>query len=345
MPITFVICWGGAGWPIIGRMGCRREERIELRLPTTVWGMQEDGTLFVEQVRTIDISSRGARVEGLTHVVVPGAVLGVQHGSCSGRFKVVWVGKPGSAKEGQVGLTCIEVGQTLSRPILYLEEQEFYRDRYRRALEAAGYQTVADDVANYAEVLDSRQYDAVLLGHPTAAVDADEVIQEIRRRLPRTRILVLSGRPGLLSEAALASTDALLHRGAVERDLVRKIQEFIGPGLRLKWPITRFSHRYPVATSVRVRLVRSGVAQTWEGHSIDLSEDGAGLSVPADIAPGEIVALSFVLPTAAEPLLVYGTVRYRSGQQYGVEFVEITPEQRQAIRRLCEVLPPVTTPR
>ncbi len=325
-------------------MGCRREERISLRLPTTVWGMQEDGTLFVEQVRTLDISPRGACLGGFSHAVRPGAILGVQQGTSSGRFRVVWVGRPGSVREGQVGVTCIEVGQTVARSILYLEEQEFFRERNRRLLESAGYQTVAMDLREGAELARTRSFDAVLLGHPTMAAATDDVLQHIRQCLPQARVVLLSSRPGLLSETALSAADGLLHRGATERELVGKIEQLIGPGARLKWPITRFSHRYPVSTVVQLRVVRNGVPLVCEGRSSDLSEEGAGLIIEADLLPGETVSLSFVLPTAAEPLLVYGMVRHRSGQQYGIEFLDITPAQREAVRRLCEVLPPLTTP-
>ncbi len=326
-------------------MGCRREERISLRLPTTVWGMEEDGTLFVEQVRTLDISPRGACLAGLNHPVRPGAILGVQQGTSSGRFRVVWVGRPGSVREGQIGVTCIEVGQTVQRSILYLEEQEFFRERNRRLLESAGYQTVALDLRDGAEMARVRSFDAVLVGHPTLAAETDDVLRHIRQCLPQSRLVLLSSRPGLLSETALSASDALLHRGATERELVGKIEQLIGQGTRLKWPITRFSHRYPVSTSVQIRIVRNGVPVLFEGRSNDLSEDGAGLMVEADLIPGETISLSFVLPTAPEPLLVYGMVRHRSGQHYGIEFLELTPAQREAVRRLCEVLPPLTTPR
>jgi hypothetical protein len=35
----------------------------------------------------------------------------VRHGTEKARFKVVWIGKPGTPQEGQVGLLCIETGK------------------------------------------------------------------------------------------------------------------------------------------------------------------------------------------------------------------------------------------
>jgi hypothetical protein len=41
---------------------------------------------------------------------------------------------------------------------------------------------------------------------------------------------------------------------------------------------------------------------------------------------------------------VYAMVRHRKFEQYGIQFVDITPENRQAITDLCEVLVPMDMP-
>ena len=94
-------------------MASRREERLPLRLAATVWGMQEDGTLFVDQVRTNDISRMGARLTGFTHPVQVGMLLGIQQGTSTGRFRVVWVGQMGTAESNQVGLFALNQAKNI----------------------------------------------------------------------------------------------------------------------------------------------------------------------------------------------------------------------------------------
>jgi PilZ domain-containing protein len=57
---------------------------------------------------TVDISRHGARLKGLPFWSGPGETIGVRYGTEKARFKVVWIGKPGTPQEGQVGLFCLE---------------------------------------------------------------------------------------------------------------------------------------------------------------------------------------------------------------------------------------------
>jgi hypothetical protein len=51
-----------------------------------------------------DISQTGARVQGIRRSVKTGTILEVQLGEEKAQFRVAWVGKLGTQKEGQLGL-------------------------------------------------------------------------------------------------------------------------------------------------------------------------------------------------------------------------------------------------
>jgi hypothetical protein len=51
-----------------------------------------------------NISSTGAVVQGMSRLIRPGEILEVQLGEEKAEFRVVWVGKTGTAREGEVGL-------------------------------------------------------------------------------------------------------------------------------------------------------------------------------------------------------------------------------------------------
>jgi hypothetical protein len=80
-------------------------------LPVRIWGMGYDGRLFSEDVETVDITPAGARLRGVSVPVQRGAIIGIQHGKVKARFRVAWVGEPGTPKAGQIGVHLAELGK------------------------------------------------------------------------------------------------------------------------------------------------------------------------------------------------------------------------------------------
>jgi CheY-like chemotaxis protein len=324
----------------------RNEERTPLRLTTLVWGMDGNGHVFMEQVQTLDISPMGARLKGMTHTVAPGAILGVQNGDYQGRFEVVWVGEDGTSREGQVGVRCVQVGQNIRKNILYIDDQEHELERRRSMLEAFGYGVhTAMSGREAFEELAGFHFHGVVLDHPLPDIDTTEFIEQVQHKQPQAKTVILSAFPGKLPERALAIADAFVHKGENHNRLVQTMEQLIGPGSTLKWPITRTVQRYAVVVPLTVRVLRSGVNATLHGKSTDLSEGGVGVQVESgEFIPGEIVTVEFSLPTLPNPMRIYGTVRHRKLDDYGIEFVNMSHDHRQAIRDLCDVLVPMDIP-
>lgn len=86
----------------------RREERIAVRLPVRVWGMDSNGKPFSQSTTTLDVTRTGARIGGLQCPLHQGDIIGVQHGPDKARFRVAWVGQAGSGRQGQIGVICVE---------------------------------------------------------------------------------------------------------------------------------------------------------------------------------------------------------------------------------------------
>ena len=88
-----------------------REQRIRMKLPVRVWGMDTAGKLFNMQARTVDITPVGACLEGMLCLLQRGTVIGIQCGRSQARFRVVWIGNPESRQAGQIGVRCMEPGK------------------------------------------------------------------------------------------------------------------------------------------------------------------------------------------------------------------------------------------
>ncbi len=321
-------------------MGHRREERVPIALRALVWGVDAEGKLFVTQAQTADISSTGARLQGLDRSLELGSVIGVQHGDNRGRFRVVWIGKPGTRQAGQVGIRCIALGQRSPKTVLYVEDQDHEREQRSSILQACGYAVVAAANGRSAqELIQARHFDVIVVDHPLLDMDVQEFVRQVKQLHGRARIIVLSAFPGTLPEPVMEVADAFVHKGESHHKLICAIEEMIGPGTQVKWPITRCDQRHAVIMPVTIQVLRVGVASNLPGRAKDLSESGMGVTLEGELVPGEIVTAVFSLPTATEVFRIHATVRRRASNDYGLAFVDITPEQQQAIRILCGVLP------
>ncbi len=62
------------------------------------------------------------------------------------------------------------------------------------------------------------------------------------------------------------------------------------------------------------------------------------LFVSTALQLGETVTLEVTLPYSEHPLMLTGVVRNITGERYGMEFVSLRDQQRQAITKLCETI-------
>lgn len=85
-------------------MGRRSKNRIEICLPVRIWGMDAAGKPFTHFVHTNDINRNGARLAGVPSLLALGDVIGLQYKQLKARCKVVWMGRPGTAKQDQIAI-------------------------------------------------------------------------------------------------------------------------------------------------------------------------------------------------------------------------------------------------
>jgi hypothetical protein len=89
-------------------MTYRPSVRIAKALRVKVRGVDRNGQPFVQTALTKDISPKGACIEGLTCVHSAGQIIEVQRWWKRARFRVVWVGDPGTPRMHEAGVFCLE---------------------------------------------------------------------------------------------------------------------------------------------------------------------------------------------------------------------------------------------
>lgn len=96
-------------------------------------------------------------------------------------------------------------------------------------------------------------------------------------------------------------------------------------------PQRRFP-RHPINVPLDLIALRSGVPETLPGRCTDISETGLGAVVAGQLAAGQQVALELRLPNVGVPVRARSVVRYQSKLRCGLEFSNLSADQREMIR-------------
>jgi TonB family protein len=97
--------------------------------------------------------------------------------------------------------------------------------------------------------------------------------------------------------------------------------------------------RRPLFVPLDVIVLRSGIPENLPGRCTDLSEGGVGAMVAGELIPGQQVAIELRLPNMGLPVRSRALVRYQQRLRCGLQFVGLTPEQREMIRYWASRVP------
>jgi hypothetical protein len=90
------------------RLGKRRDPRFDVALPVRLAGTDESGRPLDQRVTTVNISRRGALLQGIYGRLRPGDHVVLARGEKKEQFRVAWVGDMGTPSDGQVGVAALE---------------------------------------------------------------------------------------------------------------------------------------------------------------------------------------------------------------------------------------------
>ena len=90
------------------RIKRQKESRSQQAVRVWVYGNDPQGNPYSQTAYSVDVSRSGARLEGVGFLTAPGMSIEIKRGWKKARFRVVWVGEPGTNRSGQVGVLCLE---------------------------------------------------------------------------------------------------------------------------------------------------------------------------------------------------------------------------------------------
>jgi len=90
------------------RLGNRRDPRIDLALPVLLTGTDVGGRPLDQRVFTVNISRRGALLEGVHGMLRPGDKISLSRLQHREEFRVAWVGEDDTPAAGQIGVAAVD---------------------------------------------------------------------------------------------------------------------------------------------------------------------------------------------------------------------------------------------
>ena len=90
------------------RLGKRRDPRIELALPVLLSGTDVSGRPLDQRVMTVNISRRGALLDGIHGMLKPGDIISLARMHKKEQFRVAWVGGEETPAAGQIGVAAVD---------------------------------------------------------------------------------------------------------------------------------------------------------------------------------------------------------------------------------------------
>jgi hypothetical protein len=85
-------------------MDRRRNRRVAALLTVRIWGVDGKSMPFAQHAQVKNISDRGAVLQGMVRPVRAGAILHLQNEHDQAQFRVVWVGRYGTRRQGEIGV-------------------------------------------------------------------------------------------------------------------------------------------------------------------------------------------------------------------------------------------------
>jgi len=90
------------------RLGKRRDPRIDLALPVLLTGTDVSGRPLDQRVITVNISRRGALLDGVHGMLKPGDKISLVRLHKKEEFRVAWVGGEDTPAAGQIGVAAVD---------------------------------------------------------------------------------------------------------------------------------------------------------------------------------------------------------------------------------------------
>ena len=191
---------------------------------------------------------------------------------------------------------------------------------------------IAESGERALNILGSATVSTVVLDYHMPEMDGLALSLEIKRVNPGMPVIVFCASPARIPERLRELASAVVDKGGPVRNLISAIKDAATTSVTQHG--IREYPRYKVALRVLLNAPKVGKSGVFWINAQSLGEGGMGADLPLSLQEGEMVLLDLMIRDRV--LTVPASVRYHTGHFHGFKFVDITKEQRTAIRQYCQ---------
>ncbi|MFI5118262.1 MAG: PilZ domain-containing protein [Terriglobales bacterium] len=100
----------------------------------------------------------------------------------------------------------------------------------------------------------------------------------------------------------------------------------------------RRCHRFQFTAPLRLRIEKAQDGTLTDTRGCQMNDGGIAIYANAELSIGTQVEIEFTPPSFDFPLTLRGVVRNRTGNQYGVEFLETSAAEKEHLVLFGEIL-------
>ena len=216
----------------------------------------------------------------------------------------------------------------LQKSILFIDDNKDLLSLMHMSLQGQGFNVLlASNGPQGLHILASQPVDLVIVDYKMPEMDGEAVTHAVRRMRPLMPIIMYSGALEDIPSRVLELVDEFISKQEPFTNLLYHIPRVVVRGDRPR----RGSPRYRIRVPFVLWEGQAPESQVFYGESSDLGEGGMAGVVEGDLNLSRAVRLRLVFPNAT--LDTRAGIRHRSGQSYGFQFLDLTPPQREIIKR------------
>lgn len=89
---------------------------------------------------------------------------------------------------------------------------------------------------------------------------------------------------------------------------------------------------------IQLSVFRDGATTAIWGRTSEIGQDGVGATLTEELHVGEVVSMEFPIPVAPYQVKLRAIVRYANGLRCGFEFLVLSEDLRDTLRRACDLI-------